>query len=270
MVGQKTSALPRPGPLRLLIVDKEPAARCAFTRLCDQIADLHIVGEADSGGAAIAAVEDLAPDVMLIDLALPDMTGFDVLRLAGNSMRPLGITTSHEPEYAERAIAEGAVDHLLKPVSADRFDHAIGRVRQRCGFGQATERRLIGQILRLLERRPKLLVGERQRRLYPLDVEKIDYVEADGNYVTIRVGDTEYISRDSIKRLAADLADFGFVRIDRSILLNIRAVQFAEPTGHGTLAFTLSSGACLHSSKTYRETIVRLLPWHHCRAGSNV
>jgi two-component system LytT family response regulator len=262
--------LPRPGPLRLLSVDKEPAARCAFTRLCDQIADLHIVGEADSGGAAIAAVEDLAPDVMLIDLALPDMTGFDVLRLAGNSMRPLGITTSHEPEYAERAIAEGAVDHLLKPVSADRFDHAIGRVRQRCGFGQATESRLIGQILRLLKRRPKLLVGERQRRLYPLDVEKIDYVEADGNYVTIRVGDTEYISRDSIKRLAADLADFGFVRIDRSILLNIRAVQFAEPTGHGTLAFTLSSGACLHSSKTYRETIVRLLPWHHCRAGSNV
>jgi two-component system, LytTR family, response regulator len=270
MLGQETSPLPLPAPLRLLIVDKEPAARCAFTRLCHQMTDLHIVGEAGSGGAAIAAVEDLAPDVMLIDLALPDMSGFDVLRLAGNSMRPLGITTSHQPEYAERAIAEGAVDHLVKPVSAERFDHAIGRVRQRFGFGQAAESRLIGQILRLLGRRPKLLVGERQRRLYPLDVEKIDYVEADGNYVTIRVGEKEYISRDSIKRLAADLADFGFVRIDRSILLNIRAVQFAEPTGHGTLAFTLSSGACLHSSKTYRETIVRLLPWRHCRVGSDV
>jgi two-component system LytT family response regulator len=267
MVEQETRALPRPAPLRLLIVDKEPAARCAFTHLCHQIPDLHIIGEAGSGGAAIAAVEDLAPDVMLIDLALPDMTGFDVLRLAGNPMRPLGITTSHQPECAERAIAEGAVDHLVKPVSADRFDHAIGRVRQRYGFGQAAESRLIGQILRLLGRRPKLLVGERQHRLYPLEVEKIDYVEADGNYVTIRVGDTEYISRDSIKRLAADLADFGFVRIDRSILLNIRAVEFAEPTGHGTLAFTLSSGACLYSSKTYRESIVRVLPWHHCRVG---
>src|ERR1700727_1125220 len=264
MVGQETGALPRPGPLRLLIVDKEPAARCAFTRLCRQIADLHIGGGAGSGGAAIAAVEDLAPDVMLIDLALPDMSGFDVLRLAGNSMGPLGITTSHQPEYAERAIAEGAVDHLVKPVSADRFDHAIGRVRQRWGIGQAAEGRFIRHILPLLARRPKLLVGGRQHRLYPLEVEKIDYVEADGNYVTIRVGDTEYISRDSIKHLAADLADFGFVRIDRSILLNIRAVQFAEPAGHGHLAFTLSSGTCLHSSKTYRETIVRLLPWHHC------
>lgn len=269
MIGQELGALPRPGPLRLLIVDKEPAARSAFTRLCHQTTDLHIVGEVGSGGAAIDAVEDLAPDVMLIDLALPDMSGFDVLRLTGNSMGPLGITTSHQPEYAERAFAEGAVDHLVKPVSADRFDHAIGRVRQRCGVGQAAEGRLIRQILGLLRRRPKLLVGERQHRLYPLDVEKIDYVEADGNYVTIRVGDTEYISRDSIKRLAAELADFGFVRIDRSILLNIRAVQFAEPTGHGTLAFTLSSGACLHSSKTYREKIVRLLPWHHCRVGSD-
>ena len=270
MLAQETGALPRPGALRLLIVDKEPAARCAFTRLCRQTADLHIVGEVGSGGAALDAVEDLAPDVMLIDLALPDMSGFDVLRMTGNALGPLGITTSHQPEYAERAIAEGAVDHLVKPVSADRFDHAIGRVRQRRDLGQAAESRLIRQILRLLRKRPKLLVGERQHRLYPLEVEKIDYVEADGNYVTIRVGDTEYISRDSIKRLAADLAEFGFVRIDRSILLNIRAVQFAEPTGHGTLAFTLSSGACLHSSKTYRETIVRLLPWHHCRVGSDV
>jgi two-component system LytT family response regulator len=268
MVGQEKCALPR--PLRLLIVDKEPAARCAFTQLCHQITDLHIVGEAGSGSAAIDAVDDLAPDVMLIDLALPDMSGFDVLRRAANSMGPLGITTSHQFDYAERAIAEGAVDHLVKPVSADRFDHAIGRVRLRRNIGQAAESGLIRHVLHLLARRPKLLVGERQHRLYPLDVEKIEYVEADGNYVTIRVGNSEYISRDSIKHLAADLADFGFIRIDRSILLNIRAVQFAEPAGHGTLAFTLSSGACLHSSRTYREAIARMFPWHHCRVGSDV
>ncbi|HEX4242396.1 MAG TPA: LytTR family DNA-binding domain-containing protein [Steroidobacteraceae bacterium] len=119
-------------------------------------------------------------------------------------------------------------------------------------------------------RRPKILVGERQHRLYPLDVEKIDYIEADGNYVTIRAGNAEYISRDSIKRLTEDLAAFGFVRIDRSILLNIRAVEFAEPVGRGTLAFTLSCGRCLHSSKTYRDAILSILPWHHCRTGTAV
>ena len=110
-----------------------------------------------------------------------------------------------------------------------------------------------------LGKQPKLLVGERQHRLYPLDIEKIDYIEADGNYVTIRAGNAEYMSRDSIKRLTADLAAFGFVRIDRSTLLKIRAIEFAEPVGHGTLAFTLSSGTCLHSSKTYRNAILSIL-----------
>jgi DNA-binding LytR/AlgR family response regulator len=184
-----------PRSLKLLIVDKESSGRSAFAQLCRRADNLHVVGEAESGGAALDAVESLSPDVMLIDVRL---------------------------------------------------------------------------LVHLLERRPKILVGERQHRLYPLDIDKIDYIEADGNYVTIRAGDAEYISRDSIKRLSTDLADFGFVRIDRSILLNIRAVHFAESIGHGTLAFTLNSGACLHSSKTYRETILRILPWHHCRAGADL
>jgi DNA-binding LytR/AlgR family response regulator len=240
-----------PNPMRLLIVDQEPMVRTELARLCLSAADLQVVGEADSGGAAIDAAQNLSPDVMLIDVALPDMSGFDVLRDAVNS-GPLGIMTSRRPDYAQRALAEGAVDYLIKPVSADRFERAIARVRQRHTFVN----------------RPRILVGERQHRLYPLDVEKIEYIEADGNYVTIRAGNQEYISRDTIKRLSVELASLGFVRIDRSTLLNIRAIHFAEPVGHGTLAFTLSSGACLHSSKTYRGAIQRVLPWHHCRAGT--
>jgi DNA-binding LytR/AlgR family response regulator len=256
-------------PMTLLIVDKEASARSELAKLSLRVANLHVVGEAESGGAAIDAAESLAPDVMLIDVALPDMSGFDVLHGAGNS-GPFGIMTSHQPDFAERAIVEGAVDYLVKPISAARFGHAIGRVRQRYVLEEAAQAQLTRALLGLLGRRPKILVGERQHRLYPLNVEKIDYIEADGNYVTIRVGSAEYISRDSIKRLTADLAAFGFVRIDRSILLNIRAVEFAEPVGHGTLAFTLSSGTCLYSSKTYRDAILSLLPWHHCRAGADL
>jgi two-component system LytT family response regulator len=252
--------------MRLLIVDEEPLMRSELAQLCRRVTDLHVVGEAESGGAAIDAVENLSPDVMLIDVALPDMSGFEVLRGAGNS-RPLGIMTSRQPDLVERAFAEGAVDYLIKPVSADRFDHAIGRVRQRQILEEAVQAQLTKGVLELLGRRPKILVGERQHRLYPLNIENIDYIEADGNYVTIRAGNAEYISRDSIKRLTADLTAFGFVRIDRSILLNIRAVEFAEPVGHGILAFTLSSGTCLYSSRTYRDAITSILPWHHCRAG---
>jgi two-component system, LytTR family, response regulator len=255
--------------MTLVIVDREPLVRSELAQLCLGAVDLRVVGEADSGGAAIDAAQRLSPDVMLIDVALPDMSGFDVLHGAGN-LGPLGIMTSHQPHFAERALAEGAVDYLIKPVSAERFEHAIARVRQRHALEQAAQAQLTRGILEFLGRRPKILVGERQHRLYPLDVEKIEYIQADGNYVTIRVANQEYISRDTIKRLSAELASFGFVRIDRSILLNIRAVQFAEPVGHGTLAFTLSSGTCLHSSKTYRDAILGILPWHHCRAGAHL
>jgi DNA-binding LytR/AlgR family response regulator len=105
-----------------------------------------------------------------------------------------------------------------------------------------------------------LLIGERERRLYPLDPEKIEYIESDGNYVSIRSGNTAYISRDSIKRLAAELAHLGFVRIERSLLVNIRAVLYAESVGRGRFAFTLSSGACVQPSASYRESILRALP----------
>jgi two-component system, LytTR family, response regulator len=258
-----------PRPVTLLIVDREPSVRSELAQLCLRTADVHVVGEAESGGEAIDAAESLSPDVMLIDVALPDMSGFDVLRGAGN-LKALGIMISHRPDFAERAMAEGAVDYLLKPVSVDRFERAIGLVRQHYILEQAAQAQLTRGMLELLGRRPKILVGERQHRLYPLNIEKIDYIEADGNYVTIRAGNTEYISRDTIKRLTAELAAFGFVRIDRSILLNIRAVEFAEPVGHGTLAFTLSSGTCLHSSKTYRNAILSILPWHHCRVGADL
>jgi DNA-binding LytR/AlgR family response regulator len=107
---------------------------------------------------------------------------------------------------------------------------------------------------------PTLLVGEREHRLYPLEPHKIDYIESDGNYVSIRSGTTAYISRDTIKRLAGELAPLGFIRIERSLLVNIRSVVYAETVGRGRFAFTLSCGACLQSSSSYRESILQALP----------
>jgi DNA-binding LytR/AlgR family response regulator len=107
---------------------------------------------------------------------------------------------------------------------------------------------------------PRFLVGECRHRLYPLELSKIDYIESDGNYVTIRSGGAEYLSRDSIKRLSAALSDQGFVRIERSLLVNIGAVSYVELAGHGSYAFTMACGACLHSGVTYRDGILRVLP----------
>ncbi len=107
---------------------------------------------------------------------------------------------------------------------------------------------------------PTLLIGEREHRLYPLVPERIDYIASDGNYVSIHSGHTSYISRDSLKRLGGQLAGFGFVRIERSLLVNIRAVLYAETVGRGRFAFTLTCGACLQSSAGYRGAILQALP----------
>lgn len=108
--------------------------------------------------------------------------------------------------------------------------------------------------------RPQVLIGERQHRLYLLDPRKIDYIESDRNYVTLWMAGKEYISRDSIKRLSTVLASVGFVRIERSVLINIGAVQYAQAAGRRSFAFTLHSGACLHSSPGFRDSILRVLP----------
>lgn len=107
---------------------------------------------------------------------------------------------------------------------------------------------------------PLFLVGEREHRQYPLDPEKIDYIEANHNYVSIRIGSQAYISRDSMTRLANELAPLAFIRIERSYILNIRAVLYVTRANRGTFVFTLRSDVSLRSSVTYRKSIVRALP----------
>ncbi len=105
-----------------------------------------------------------------------------------------------------------------------------------------------------------LLVAERGRRLYLLKPEKIDYVEAHGNYVKLGVAGNEYIKRDTIKRLSITLAGSGFFRIARSVLINIAAVLYVERVGQGVFAFTLTSGGCMRSGARYRKDILQVLP----------
>jgi two-component system, LytTR family, response regulator len=249
--------------VKILIVDDQAPARDSLLRLCERNDDVQVVGEAACGVAAIEATGKLNPDIMLLDVELPDMSGFELLRAVGADSHPLGIMVSKCADHAVRAFAEGAIDYLVTPVTADRFDQAMARARHRfdCalpGYGRFTSKS--SDLGCPVPVSPRFLVGERQRRLYPLDPKSIDYIEADGNYVTLRAGKVEYLSRDSIKRLSTQLADLGFIRIERSLLVNAAAVSYAEVAGHGTFALTLSSGACLYSSAAYRDSILRIIP----------
>ena len=241
--------------MKVLIVDDQGHARDSLIRLCERSDDVEVVGEAACGMAAIDAACTLNPDIMLLDVELPDMSGFELLRAVGADTRPLGIMVSNCADHADRAFDEGAFDYFVMPVAARRFDRAMTRARNELtyalpGYGPGREAPVP----------PRFLVGERQRRLYPLDPMSIDYIEADGNYVTLRSGSVEYLSRDSLKRLSVQLAEHGFVRIGRSLLVNAAAVAYAEVAGHGTFALTLNSGVCLHSSAGYRNSILRIIP----------
>lgn len=245
------------------MVDGRAQARDCLLELCACKNDVQVVGEAASGRAAIDAMETLNPDIVLLDVELPDMSGFEVLRALTTDARPLGIMMSNSADHAARAFDEGAFDYLMVPVAAKRFDRAI--VRARCLLNHAVRGNeclpsdTLGVGVRTLAA-PRFLVGERQRKLYPLDPKSIDYVEADGNYVTLRAGKVEYLRRDSIKGLSMQLGRLGFVRIGRSLLVNAAAISYAEVAGHGSFALTLTSGVCLHSSAAYREDILRVIP----------
>jgi two-component system LytT family response regulator len=251
--------------MNLLIVDDEPAARVGLKRLCERAPDMRVVGEAGTGAKALEAVESLRPDLMLLDADLPDMSGFDVLRaLRRRHQRRTILVTSNEQD-APGAFAAGALDFLMKPVNEQAFCASILRARAR-GTPRPAEAHGLPAAAPAPARRdncagrPLFLVGEREHRLYPLDPFEIDYVQSAGNYVTYHLAGVEYIARESIKRLVAVLAPAGFLRIERSLLLNVRAIAYAQPIGHGSFVFTLTTGARLHSGHAYRDTILAALP----------
>jgi two-component system, LytTR family, response regulator len=247
----------------LLIVDDEPAARVGLIRLCERAPDMRVVGEAGTGEKAIEAVESLRPDLTLLDADLPDMSGFDVLRALRRRQQRRTVLVTANAHDAPGAFAAGALDFLVKPVREEAFSAAILRARARGMQRPAAVRELHAMTDTSRDAdagRPLLLVGEREHRLYPLDPRQIDYVESAGNYVTYHQAGVEYIARECLKRLADVLAPIGFMRIQRSLLLNVRAIAFAEPIGHGTFAFTLASGMRLHSGDAYRDAILAALP----------
>jgi two-component system, LytTR family, response regulator len=252
--------------MKVVIIEDEEAPLAELRALCARAKDLHLVGEARSGVAGIRAVKALRPDLLLLDVELPDMSGFEVLRaLRERDQRRTILVTTSEQDGAT-AFAAGAAECLLKPVDAEAFSAALaragGRLRSRLAPLRGTMRAVAPTLISDSRPpdRPLFLVGEREHQLYPLEPDHIDFIESAGNYVNYHVGRISYMARESIKRLDDILTPVGFVRIERSILLNIRAIAYAQSIGHGGFAFTLASGSRLHSSHAYRDTILAALP----------
>jgi len=261
--------------MKLLIVDDEARARAVVARICARTTNVDAIAEADSGTSAIDAMQKVPPDLLLLEIDLPDMTGFDVLCAARRDHNPHAIVVSAHSEHAVKAFDVGVNDYLLKPVNATRLVASIERAareRSNCAphflSSASPQSRTSSELEWTYGAAPPLLIGEREHRFYPLEPRNVEYIESQGNYVKLHTAKLTYISRDSIKRLAPNLTNLGFVRIERSLLVNLRAVAFAQRRGYNSLVFTLLSGKQLRSSVTYRKDISKAMPLNGARSAA--
>jgi two-component system LytT family response regulator len=250
--------------MKTLIVDHEPSVRETLRMLCEANNGIEEVTVAESGVTAINMIRARRPDLLLLDVELSDMTGFDVLRSLGNTARPQIIMVGESEDHAVEALDVGAIDCLRKPISAKRFATAIEKVHERCAstvttmqpeFAADKPRHFAAQVRR--RHPPMHLMAELSHRLYFLPLEDVDYIESYGNYVLIHVGEQKFVRRDTLKRLASALREVGFECIHRSTLVNLDRVAFAEKLGRGALAFTLTNGTRLLSKANMRIELSR-------------
>jgi two-component system, LytTR family, response regulator len=232
--------------LRAVIVDDEPLARAALGRLCADRPQVAVIAEADNGRKAIELIERSRPDLLLLDVELGDMTGFDVLRAVRGPENPLAIMVTGHPAHAAHAFDAQAVDFVPKPIERARLHAALDRVVDRIAVAPRPRGRV-------------RLVGERARRLHFIDAEEIDYLEVDGNYVTIHVGSDRFLTRHTLAELAGLLEPCGFLRIERALLINLGQVAFASRLERGAFEFSLKRGQRLVSSRERSGSIARLL-----------
>jgi two-component system LytT family response regulator len=246
--------------MRTLIADHEPRARTTLRHLCEAESSIEEVVVTDSGVAALEMIRVSQPDLLLLDVELEDLTGFEVLRSLNQTQRPAVIMVSPHEKHAVEALRGGAVDCLTKPVGATRFAKAIAKAQERNESPLASlQQHLIANTLHHNHRQAtSRLMAENSRRLYFLAIEDIEYIEACGNYVLIHVGDEKYVRRDTIKRLAFELRDVDFECIKRSLLVNLSRVAFAEKLEHGAFAFTMASGPRLVSKNRVRLACARI------------
>jgi two-component system, LytTR family, response regulator len=243
--------------LRIVIVDDEPLARAVLREYAEADASLEIVADCANGFEAVKAVADLKPDLVLLDVQMPKLDGFEVLELLGRD-QPVIFVTAYD-QYALRAFEVHAVDYLLKPYSADRFQEAIGRARERLRARAAVP---LEDLVR--EARPRTGPAERVlirdgANVHVLPADAIDYVEAQDDYVAFKSAGKQYLKDQTLAAVEAMLDPARFVRIHRSFILNIDRIAKVELYAKDSRMATLRDGTRLPVSRAGYARLSELL-----------
>jgi two-component system LytT family response regulator len=245
--------------MNVLIVDDEPLAREGMRLLLGDEPGIGSIDEARDGAQAVAQIRARRPDLVLLDVQMPEMDGFGVLReLGAEGMPPVIFITAHN-EYAIQAFEVNAVDYLLKPVSRERFQQALARVRERVS-AQGADNGHVRALLQQLAAPPKFLARVALRaagRISFVSVDDILYVQAAENYVQLHLGNARHLLHVPIATLEVSLDPEVFLRIHRSMIVNVKQVRELETGPHGEYIVVLKDGSKLQSSRSYHEKIKR-------------
>jgi len=248
------------GTYRALIVDDERLARVALRAMLTAHPELEVVGEAASGTQAAAAIKGLAPHLVFLDIEMPELDGFRVLAELAPYDRPVVVFVTAHRQFALEAFGVSAVDYVLKPVSRQRLASAVRRALRmlrgealESGGGQAMER-----AAREGPRTGRLAVRDRDRLVF-VDPADVRWFEVYGNYLRLAVGGRQLLLRTTLQAVAAKLDPDAFVRISRSLLVNLRYVQSVRHQEDGRFELTLAGGTVLTSSRRYRRDLRAVL-----------
>lgn len=248
--------------IRALICDDEPLARERIRRYLGSEPDIETVGECANGQQAVEALARLAPDLMFLDIQMPEMDGFGVLKAMGPQKIPVVIFVTAYDKYALRAFEVHALDYLLKPFNRDRFRKALGRARAQLehdNHGQLDQRLLtLLEDLKTDHKYLDRLVVRSVGRVFFLKTDEIDWIEAAGNYVRLHVGREGHLLRETMSHLEAKLNPDKFLRIHRSTLVNIDRIKELQPLFSGDYTVTLRDGRQLTLSRSYRDKLLEL------------
>jgi two-component system LytT family response regulator len=243
-------------PLRVLVVDDEAPARRKVLRLLRDEAGVEVVGEADSGEAAVAAVKKHRPDLVFLDVQMPGLDGFGVIRALYTAKVPMPriiFVTAHD-KFALRAFEVHAFDYLLKPVGEGRFREALQRARaqqvQAADGFPARVQAMLEQLEREKSFAERILIQEDSRAIF-VPVKEIAWVEADRNYVLLHCGRKTHTLRSTLDAVQNTLDTKLFVRINRGTLVRLEAIREMLPWFHGEYKVVLHDGTELRWSRRY-------------------
>ncbi len=244
---------------RTLIVDDEPLARERLRGFLAEDPDIEVVGEASNGREAVGAVLQLQPDLMFLDIQMPEMDGFEVIAALKDKAPPAVVFATAYDQFAVKAFEVHAVDYLLKPFDAERLNETLKRVAKRLAQGAAAPR--LDGLLSEMKNRPdpagRLLI-KTDKKMVLVPMEDIDWVEAADNYVVLHVGKDSHIQRETLSAMETKLPSTSFIRISRSTIVNINRIKELQPLFHGEYAVILKNGARLTLTRTYRDGLEKL------------